>query len=59
MYTKDLIMVTAYCQTEEQENALEKCIDSVVNTGMHIALISHSHIPIHIQKKCQQKKCTT
>ena len=52
MYTKDLIMVTAYCQTEEQEIALEKCIDSVVNTGMHIALISHSHIPIHIQKKC-------
>lgn len=52
MYSKDLIMVTAYCQTEEQENALEKCIDSVIDTGMHIALISHSHIPIHIQKKC-------
>jgi hypothetical protein len=33
--------------------ALEKCIDSVLKCGNHIALISHTHIPIHIQKKCQ------
>ena len=50
---KDLIFITAYCPTEEQEMALEKCIDSVLGTNNHIALISHSHIPIHIQKKCQ------
>ena len=50
---KDLIFITAYCPTEEQERVLEKCIDSVLGTNNHIALISHSHIPIHIQKKCQ------
>jgi len=50
---RDLICVTAYCPTEEQVVALEKCIDSVLKCGNHIALISHTHIPIHIQKKCQ------
>ena len=50
---KDLIFITAYCPTEEQEKILEKCGDSVLRCGKHIALISHSHIPIHIQKKCQ------
>lgn len=49
---KDLIFVTAYCKTEEQERSLEKCIDSVIKSDKHIALISHSHVPIHIQKKC-------
>jgi hypothetical protein len=49
---KDLIFVTAYCKTEEQEKALEKCIDSVIKSDAHIALISHSHVSIHIQKKC-------
>ena len=50
---KDLIFITAYCPTEEQENVLEKCVNSVLKCGKHIALVSHSHIPIHIQKKCQ------
>ena len=50
---KDLIFITAYCPTEEQEKLLEKCVNSVLECGKHIALISHSHIPIHIQKKCQ------
>ena len=50
---KDLIFITAYCPTEEQIVSLEKCIDSVLKCGNHIALISHTHIPIHIQKKCQ------
>jgi hypothetical protein len=50
---KDLIFVTAYCPTEEQEMALERCINSLIKCDKHIALISHSHIPIHIQKKCQ------
>jgi hypothetical protein len=49
---KDLIFVTAYCPTEKQEQLLEKCVDSVINCGFHVALISHSHVPIHIQKKC-------
>jgi hypothetical protein len=50
---KDLIFITAYCPTEEQERVLEKCVDSVLKCGKHIALISHSHISTHIQKKCQ------
>jgi hypothetical protein len=49
---KNLIVITANCPTEEQENMLEKCLDSVINLGHHILLISHTHIPIHIQKKC-------
>ena len=49
---KDLIFITAYCPTEEQERALERCVDSVLRCEKHVALISHTHIPIHIQKKC-------
>jgi hypothetical protein len=49
---KDLIFITAYCPTEKQEGYLEECIDSVLKCGFHVAVISHSHIPIHIQKKC-------
>ena len=48
----DLIVITAHCPSEEQEKMLEKCIDSVINLNHHILLISHTHIPIHIQKKC-------
>ena len=50
---KDLIFITAYCPTEEQEKALERCVDSVLKCEKHVALISHTHVPIHIQKKCQ------
>ena len=49
---KNLIIVTANCPTEEQEKSLDRCIDSVLGSGCHIALISHTHVPIHIQKKC-------
>jgi len=49
---KDLIFITAHCPSEEQERALERCIDSVSKSGYHIALLSHTHIPFHIQKKC-------
>jgi hypothetical protein len=49
---KNLIVITANCPTEDQEKMLEKCVDSVINLGHHILLISHTHIPIHIQKKC-------
>lgn len=48
----DLILITAYCPTEIQEKMLEDCIDSVIGLGYHILLISHTHVPIHIQKKC-------
>lgn len=49
---KDLILVTAHCPTEEQEMMLEKCIDSINKFKYHILLVSHTHVPIHIQKKC-------
>jgi len=49
---KDLILITAYCPSDEQIEALEKCLESVKKTGYHILLVSHTHIPIHIQKKC-------
>ena len=50
---KDLIFVTAYCPTQEQIDRLSECIDSLPNTEFDIALISHSHVPLDIQKKCQ------
>lgn len=50
---KDLIFVTAYCPTQEQIDRLSECIDSLPNDGFDIALITHTHIPLHIQKKCQ------
>jgi hypothetical protein len=50
---EDLIFITAHCPTEEQERALERCVDSVLKCEKHVALISHTHVPIHIQKKCQ------
>lgn len=49
---EDLIFITAHCPTEEQEVELEKCINSVKDLGYHVALLSHTHIPIHLQKKC-------
>ena len=48
----DLIFITAHCPTIEQEVSLERCVDSILRCGFHVALISHTHIPIHIQKKC-------
>jgi len=50
---RELIVVTTYFTEEHQIKELEKCIDSVQGIGRDIALISHSHVPIHIQKKCQ------
>ena len=52
LFMDDLIVITAHCPTEQQEKMLEKCVDSVLNLNYHVALISHTHIPIHIQKKC-------
>ena len=49
----DLIFVTAYCPTPEQIDRLSKCIDSLPNDLFDIALITHSHVPLEIQQKCQ------
>jgi hypothetical protein len=32
---EDLILVTAYCETEKQEEVLNRCIDSVSKLGFH------------------------
>jgi hypothetical protein len=53
MNTEDLIYVTAHCPTEEQEKKLEECINSIEKIGYDIALVSHTHIPLNIQKKCK------
>ena len=49
----DLIFVTAYCPTQEQIDRLSQCIDSLPNENFDIALITHSHVPLEIQQKCQ------
>jgi hypothetical protein len=49
----DLIFITAYCPTEEQERFLEKCVDSVLKCNKDVLLVSHTHIPFNIQKKCK------
>lgn len=49
---RDLVLVTAHCPSEDQEKMLERCIDSIIKFGHHVLLISHTHVPIHIQKKC-------
>jgi len=53
MSSEDLIFITANCPTVEQEDLLEKCVNSIADKGYDIAIISHTHVPIHIQKKCQ------
>jgi hypothetical protein len=50
---KELIVITSHCKDDDQIKELEKCVDSVINFGHHIAIISHTHLPLHIQKKCQ------
>lgn len=49
----DLIFVTAHCPTEEHEKMLERCLNSISETNKDILLISHTHVPIHLQKKCK------
>jgi len=48
----DLVVITAHCPHESQVKMLEDCINSITELDYHILLISHTHIPIHIQKKC-------
>jgi len=49
---KDLIFISANCPYDEQVAELEKCIDSLLDSNFHILIVSHTHIPFHIQKKC-------
>lgn len=49
----DLIFVTAHCPTKEQEDRLRLCVDNLIIEGFDLAIISHTHIPLDIQQKCQ------
>ena len=49
----DLIFVTSYCPTQEQIDRLSQCVVLFSNDIFDIALISHSHVPLEIQQKCQ------
>ena len=49
---KDLIFITAHCTESEQIESLERCVNSLIDSKYHIAIISHTHIPSYIQKKC-------
>ena len=49
---ENLVVITAHCPTEEREKILDRCVDSVLSSNYHVALISNTHVPIHIQKKC-------
>lgn len=54
MVNQDLIFITAYCPTESQLERLNDCVDKLSNIeGFDLALISHSDIPVSIQKKCK------
>lgn len=50
---KDLIFVTAHCPSREQIDRLRECINSLPGDTFDIALISHTHIPLEIQMRCQ------
>jgi hypothetical protein len=49
---KDLIFITAHCTEKEQIESLDRCVNSLIKSKYHIAIISHTHIPSYIQKKC-------
>jgi len=51
--SEDLIFITAYTPTQEQLDRLDLCVDQLSNIpALNLAIISHTPIPISIQKKC-------
>jgi hypothetical protein len=50
---KDLIIISAYCDTEEKEDILRNLVQQVYQNGsFDLLLVSHTPIPIDISKKC-------
>lgn len=49
---QDLIVIIANCPLKEQIDELEDCVNHALQTGYHVALISHTHVPLNIQQKC-------
>ena len=50
---KDLIMISAYCDTQEKEDILRNLVQQVYENGsFDLLLVSHTPIPLDISKKC-------
>ena len=48
---KDLILITAYCPDDYREDILRNLIQSLENEPFDVMVISHTPIPLDIQKK--------
>jgi hypothetical protein len=50
---EDLVFITAFCPYDEQIEELDRSVDSVNRLGFDVALLTHTHVPLYIQKKCK------
>ena len=48
---KDIILITAYCPDDYRENILRNLVNSLTNTSFDLMIVSHTPIPLDIQKK--------
>lgn len=48
---KDLILITAYCPDDYREDVLRNLVNSLDNESFDLMVISHTPIPLDIQKK--------
>ena len=48
---KDLILITAYCPDDYREGVLRNLVNSLENESFDLMVISHTPIPLDIQKK--------
>ena len=48
---KDLILITTYCPDDYRENILRNLVNSLSNSSFDIMIVSHTPIPLDIQKK--------
>lgn len=48
---KDLILITAYCPDDYRENILRDLVSSLQSSPFDVMIVSHTPIPLDIQKK--------
>ena len=48
---KDLILITTYCPDDYRENILRDLVDSLQSSPFDVMIVSHTPIPLDIQKK--------
>ena len=51
MEIKDLILITTYCPDDYRENILRDLVDSLQSFPFDVMVVSHTPIPLDIQKK--------